>query len=146
MVRNWFGGRGGEERELEQRFGAYFPRAFAYTYSNLGNEAVACDLVAEAFGAVFTKHRHATDDQFRIELFQALRSLCHGRKRAIPLDIGISAAERDVVTLVFDAGLSSDEAREVLADEAVAVRLMVALEKMRATSSQAIVPLFFRLS
>jgi len=38
-----------------KRFGAYFPRLFAYAQSNVGDEAAAREVVIEAFSAVFAQ-------------------------------------------------------------------------------------------
>ncbi len=131
--------------KFEKRFCAYFPRAFAYAYSNLGEEPAARDVVSAAFPQVFAEHPGVDEESLRIELFTALRNLCKERKRKVPLDIGLSASEREVITLTFDAGLTSSEVDQVLGTDTAAPRLTSALRRMREVSSPSIIPAFYRL-
>ena len=140
------GRRGDQSSEFERKFAMYFPRAFAYAYSNLGDETASREVVGEAFGSIFVERPGLADVEFRVELFTYLSALCREHKRAVPLDIGIAPIERDVVTLAFDAGLTSGEVNLVLGGDTAAVRLTRALKKMRATSAPSVVPSFFRLS
>jgi DNA-directed RNA polymerase specialized sigma24 family protein len=134
-----------DEKDDERRFNAYFPRAFAYVYSNLGAEALALEVVDAGFSRALTSHGHEGEEAFRLALFVALRELCQERKRKMPLDIGLGKAERDVVTLTFDAGLQTWEVNTILGTQTAALHLSNALRKMRELSSPSIIPSFFRL-
>lgn len=131
---------------LEWRFNAYFPRAFAYVYSNLGDESSAREVVGAGFSAVLSEHPSGDEEAFRISLFGTLRGLCREHKRKMPLDIGLGMAERDVITLTFDAGLTSWEVDLILGVNDTAVELSSALERMRDTSSPSIIPSFYRIT
>jgi hypothetical protein len=138
------GSRDSAFKTFEKQFGAYFPRAFAYAFANLGDEAAARDVVGGAFSGVFADGTSGSDEDFRIALFVALREECRVRKRAVPLDVGIASSERDVLTLAFDGGLSMDEVNRVLASDRAVDTLTSALRKMRALSRPGI-PAFFRV-
>jgi len=129
----------------EVRFTAYFPRAFAYAYSNIGEEAATRELVGAAFSMVLTEYASSDDQAFRIGLFSSLRDSCRERKRKMPLDIGLAVAERDVITLTFDGGLTSEEVDAVLGTGTAALKLSRALQRMSETSSPSIIPSFYRL-
>jgi len=137
--------RGGDGAKFEDRFGAYFPRAFAYAYSNLGDEPGACEVVSAALSQVFSERPGVDEECFRIELFTALRDICQARQRKIPLDIGLSASQREVITLTFDGGLTSSEVDQVLGTDTAALLLTSALCRLRETSSPSIIPSFYRL-
>jgi len=137
---------GGHRTDAHQlRFNTYFPRAFAYAYSNLGDEAASREVVGAAFSTALTGHASAEDQAFRIGLFTALRDNCRERKRKVPLDIGLAVAERDVITLTFDGGLTSAEVDAVLGTDTAALKLSSALRRMSETSSPSIIPSFYRL-
>jgi len=137
---------GGHRKDADQvRFNAYFPRAFAYAYSNLGDESTARELVSAAFCEALTDYASGEDKEFRIGLFTALRDSCRKRKRKVPVDIGLPVAERDVVTLTFDGGLTSAEVDAVLESDTAALKLSRALQRMSETSSPSIIPSFYRL-
>jgi len=141
--RRHFGGHHGAAEQV--RFNAYFPRAFAYAYSNLGDESTAREVVGAAFSTALTDYNAADDPAFRIGLFTALRESCRDRKRKVPLDIGLAAGERDVITLTFDGGLTSAEVDAVLGTDTAAMKLSRALQRMSQTSSPSIIPSFYRL-
>ena len=137
---------GGRRTDAHQvRFNSYFPRAFAYAYSNLGDEVTAREVVGAAFSTALTGHASAEDEAFRIGLFTALRDNCRERKRKVPLDIGLAVAERDVITLTFDGGLTSAEVDVVLGTDTAALNLSRALQRMSEMSSPSIIPSFYRL-
>jgi DNA-directed RNA polymerase specialized sigma24 family protein len=129
---------------LERRFGSYFPRAFAYAFSNVGDEAQVRGLVTEAFGRIFSASPQIPEEQFRIALFSALAELCRTQPRPLPVDFGLSQRERLAVTLTFDAGLSVAEAGRVAGSDKVGEDLQRALRKLQAGASPAAVPDFFQ--
>jgi len=129
---------------LERRFQSYFPRAFAYAVSNVGDEEQVRGLVTEAFGRIFSASPQMPEEQFRIALFSALSELCRTQPRPVPVDFGLSQRERSAVTLTFDAGLSVAEAGRVAGAENLAADLERALRKLQAGASPATVPNFFQ--
>jgi DNA-directed RNA polymerase specialized sigma24 family protein len=137
-------GRGRGANEDETRFNTYFPRAFAYVYTNLGDEAAAREVVGAGFSQALMMGGSADEETFRRVLFSTLRELCRERRRKMPLDIVLAAAERDVITLTFDAGLPTSEV-EVIVGEDAALNLSRGLQKMRELASPSIIPSFFRL-
>lgn len=139
------GGGDPEDNLMARRFGACFPRAFAYAYNSLGDEAAARETVSDAFSRVFVESSSFDDTTFRTTLFSVLRALCRDRRPAIPLDIGLAGPERDVITLIFDAGLTTDEVSRVLATDDGPERLTSALRKMRNSGTPAVIPSFFRV-
>ena len=139
------GGGDPADNLMAQRFGACFPRAFAYAYNNLGDESAARETVGDAFCRAFVEPAAFDDSTFRTTLFSLLRALCRERRPALPLDIGLAAPERDVVTLMFDAGLTTDEVSQVLAADDAPERLTSALRKMRNAGGPAVIPSFFRV-
>jgi len=130
----------------EKRFGAYFPRAFAYAFSNVGDPERARDIVKEVLGRIFAASPRMPDEQFRIALFSAVRELCRTLPRPVPIDFGLSERERDAVTLVFDARLSVAEAGRVTGADSVGSDLERALRKLHAGSLPPKVPNFFQAS
>lgn len=136
--------RATDAAEFERRFSAYFPRAFAYAYGNLGDEPGACEVVSAALYQVFSEFPAVDEERFRIELFTALHNGCEARERKMPLDMGLPASEREVITLTFDGGLTSSEVDRVLGTDTAALRLTSGLQRMGDTSSPSI-PAFYRL-
>ena len=139
-------GRNGDADDILRLFDAYFPRAFAYGYSNLGDEAATREVVASAFSETLAEAPLKDEKAFRLILFSSIRSHCRERKRKMPLDIGLAGPERDVITLAFDAGLTSEEVCHVLGSDDASDYLMSALDRMRQTASSSIIPSFFRLT
>jgi len=130
----------------EKRFGSYFPSAFAYAFSNVGDQERARDMVKEAFGRIFAASPQMPEEQFRIALFSALRELCRTLPRPVPIDFSLSERERDAVTLVIDAKLSIADAGRVTGADSVGSDLERALRKLHAGSSPPKVPNFFQAS
>ena len=131
-----------------KRFGAYFPRLFAYAQANVGDEAAAREVVIEAFAAVFARRPALDDDAFRIALFGIARDLCRAAPNARPVDSCLSTRERDVVSLLFDAQLTRGEVGSLIGapEESVTGDLLRALKKLREVMGPATVPSFLRAS
>ncbi len=126
------------------RFGAHFPRVFAYAYSLTGNEATAREAVAKAFSRAFAHAADLEDDEFVILLFATLRDICRSMPRA-ESDGKLSSRERELLALVFDARLSRDKIHRLMrtTEEAVSATLLRALRKLR-ESAPARAKEFFR--
>ena len=86
------------------RFGAYFPRLFAYAQASTGDDRRARDVVVEAFTRAFSQPEDLGDEEFRAVLFGLTRQLCHGGPHRRPGD-RLSAREREVISLMFDGQL-----------------------------------------
>jgi DNA-directed RNA polymerase specialized sigma24 family protein len=118
---------------LRARFGAYFPRVFAFLHSLLGDEEAARDLVIETFATAFADSKDVSENEFPVLLF----SVAHKRCRDLPArsagDDGLSAREKEVVSLIFDAQLTRQEVGQVLGmtQESVASALLQGLKKLR---------------
>ena len=98
-------------RETVRRlFSAYFPRLFAYCLTATGDERAARDLVVEAFGQVTSRASVLGEDDTAVLLFGAARGLCRARQAARRRKReGLTAEEREVLSLVFDAQLCREQ-------------------------------------
>ena len=127
--------RTGARRDLQkERFGAYFPRVFAYVCPGTRDEAAARQVVAAAFVETFALP-DLREEEFEVELFQAARRLASsGEFRARRHADGLNAREREVISLVFDAQLDRAQIGRVLAirEETVIAALMRGLRKIQA--------------
>ena len=116
-----------------ERFGAYFPRVFAFAHATLGDEAAARDVVIETFGCLFAEDVDLPQQQFELLLFATARQVCRERAVSKRPDDGLSAREREIVSLVFDAQLPQGQIAAVLGvkEETLAGALLRALKKLR---------------
>ena len=130
------------------RFGAYFPRLFAYVQHSTGEESVTLEVVAEAFAGVFSRVPELREDEFRLALFGAARDLCEDRRAPRAPEETLTPRERDVISLLFDGQLSREEVACLIdeSEEAVTGVLVRALRKLRAGLGQSTVPSFLRIS
>jgi len=145
FIRRETGSRSAQD-VIEKRFRLYFPRAFAYALSNLGDEEKARTVVMEAFAGIFAVSSQMPEEQFRIALFSAARDLYKTQARAVPLDFGLSERERDALTLIFDARLTPAEAERVAGRTGLMGDLERGLRRLGTASSPADVPSFYRAS
>jgi DNA-directed RNA polymerase specialized sigma24 family protein len=132
-----------EDERRRQRFGHYFPRLFAYVRPWVNSDARTRDIVVETFARAFAYPGEITDEEFAIVLFGLAREACQGRtQEARRSSAGLTAREREVVGLVFDAQMCRGEiARLLEIDEGdVTATLLQALKKLRsgAASVQAL--------
>ncbi len=129
------GGNGSRDIRRE-RFGAYFPRLFAYVCSVVGDEARARETVVESFTRAFAHRSGLSESEFPIVLFGHARDLCRTEppSRVPPVD-GLSVREREVIGLLFDAKLSRDQICSLLRirSDAVLSALIHGLRKLRTT-------------
>jgi DNA-directed RNA polymerase specialized sigma24 family protein len=143
-------GAGMAEQDEGQRarFGAYFPRVFAYVQHRVGDEATTRELVTESFVRVFSRPEDLREDEFRLALFGTARDLLDG-VRVPPVAEGLTDRERDLVSLMFDGLLSRAEVATLLdvREETVTAELVRALKKLQSSRrNAAAVPSFLRAS
>lgn len=131
-----------------ERFGAYFPRVFAYVQHTTGDEAVTREVVAETFARVLARPGEMPDSECRLALFRTARELCQERRALDGAEECLTSRERDILSLVFDGQLSREEVAAVLEMEEPAVtgEMVRALKKLRAGMGPASVPSFLRMS
>jgi len=137
------------QRTLRERLGAHFPRLFAYTYSYVGDAAIAREIVTDAFSRAFARWPDLPDNEFRLALFGVAHRLCRSAASAkAPLDDVLSHREREVISLLFDAQLSRREVGCLLKlkEETVISALMRGLKKLRASSASPAVAAYLHLS
>jgi DNA-directed RNA polymerase specialized sigma24 family protein len=136
-------------REVQsERFGAYFPRLFAYACASTGDDEAARDVAVAAFSQAFARH-DMREDEFELELFRTARDIClSGEYRVRRHNDGLTPRERDVISLLFDAQLNRNQISALLGlrQEAVASTLVHGLRKLRNTFANggagAVVPSF----
>ena len=125
------------QQTLQGRFGAHFPRLFAYVYSYVGDATAAREIVADAFIHAFACCPDFPDSTFRLVLFETARGRCRAAVPAkAPFDGLLSPREREVISLLFDAQLSRREVGRLLkiGEDAVTSALMRGLKKLRAAA------------
>lgn len=129
------------------RFGEYFPRVFAYLQHNTGDEKAAREIAGESFTQVFAG-RELREEEFRLALFGTARRLCGTRRAPNAAEEGLTARERDILALLFDAQLSRQEVASLMGMQEAAVtrELVRALKKLRSGSGSQVIPSFLRIS
>lgn len=139
-------GVGVEDEARQSRFGAYFPRVFAYVHHRTGDETTTRELVTEAFARVFSRADELREDEFRLALFGTARELCDTVR--VPPAEGLTERERDLLSLLFDGRLERGEVAGLLdiREETVTAELVRALKKLRAGLGKSPVPSFLRAS
>jgi DNA-directed RNA polymerase specialized sigma24 family protein len=130
------GPKSGARREVQsERFSRYFPRLFAYSCACTGDDESARDVVVTAFAEAFALP-DMREEEFELELFRLTRTVCQsGEFRVRRQNDGLSARERDVVSLLFDGQLNRVQISALLGikQEAVAATLVRGLRKLRST-------------
>jgi DNA-directed RNA polymerase specialized sigma24 family protein len=122
-----------------ERFSAYFPRLFAYVRSCVGGDVPAQDIVVAAFMRAFSRAGGAGEDDFRTVLFRTARHLCRPALRddGSARDDPLSPREREVISLVFDAGLTREQIARMFRIRATTVSsvLLTGLRKLKEQTS-----------
>src|SRR3990170_420571 len=93
-------GSGPGELTVRERFGAHFPRLFAYVRSWTGDDAAAGDITVEAFCRAFGR--------------PAASPPCRRARPPASRGDGLTRHDRDVLGLLFDARLTRDEVSALL--------------------------------
>lgn len=132
---------GASDAACRARFARYFPRLFAYVHSSVRDEMRARDMVADVFSDAYARHGRCSDEEFCIWLFAGARHALQSAGFASATD-GLSARERDVVSLLFDGQLTRREVAMLLSisEDTVASTLLKALRKLREGTTPQQVP------
>lgn len=124
----------GARRELQkERFGAYFPRVFAYALCTSGDEDAARDITIVTFSDVFAMP-DMREEEFEFVLFRTARQVVSSHApRVRRRGDGLSAREREVISFIFDAQLDRAQVARVLGirDETVVATLLRGLRKLK---------------
>ncbi len=135
---------------VNERYAAYFPRLYTYVRSCVGGEMPAQDIAVEAFARAFSRAGDSEEDRFRTVLFRAARHLCRPiLKDNTSGDSGsLNAQEREVVSLVFDAGLTRSQIARLfrIRETAVGALLMNGLRKLKEQTSPAAVSAYLKMA
>jgi len=133
-----------------ERFSAYFPRLFAYVRSCVGGDIPAQDIVVEAFSRAFSKAGGGGEEEFRAVLFRTARRLCRPalRRDESARDDPLSPREREVISLVFDAGLTREQIARMfrIRETTVSSILLTGLRKLKEQTSPAVAAAYLKLA
>lgn len=123
-----------------ERFNAHFPRVFAYVRTCVGGEIPTQDIVVKAFAQAFKDAGHADDDKFHAALFRAARGMARPALKNIPSDDTLGPREREMLALVFDAGLTRSQIVELFRfrESTVSALLVSGLRKLKEQTSPAV--------
>jgi len=134
----------------DERFGAYFPRLFAYVRSCVGGDVPAQDIVVEAFTRAFSKAGGASEEDFRAVLFRTARRLCRPalRRDESATDDPLSSREREIISLIFDAGLTREQIARMfrIRQTTVSSVLLTGLRKLKEQTSPAAAAAYLKLA
>jgi len=135
---------------FDERYNAYFPRLFAYVHSCVGGEIPAEDIVIQAFSHAFRHPSSADEDRFRTILFRTARRLCRpALKQATgDGDDPLNPREREILSLVFDAGLTREQIAQLfrIRQSTVSTLLMTGLRKLKEQTSPAAAAAYLKLA
>lgn len=133
-----------------ERFSAYFPRLFAYVRSCVGGDVPTQDIVVESFSRAFSKAGNGSESQFRTILFRSARRLCHPtlKDNSSGDDDSLSLREREVISLVFDAGLTREQVAQLfhIRETSVSSALLAGLRKLKEQTSPAAAAAYLKLA
>ena len=128
---------------VSERYETYFPRVFAYVYACVGRDKPAQEIVVQAFHRAFQRAGSSDEDRFRTVLFRSARRMCRPViKNRRPNDgDSLDPREHEVMSLVFDAGLTRDQIAHVfhISETSVSSLLMTGLRKLKEQTSPAAV-------
>jgi DNA-directed RNA polymerase specialized sigma24 family protein len=124
------------DKQQARRFAACFPRLYAFVLAMTEDEVRSRETATNAFAETIALR--ASEQEFLIELFRQARKLSAPHVRtyanAAPR---LTLPEREAISLVFDAQLSSEQIALVLGISrgGVADALLEGLRKLQATAS-----------
>ena len=134
----------------KERYNAYFPRLFAYVRSCVGGDMPAQEIMVQAFYQAFRRAGGRDEDRFRTVLFRSARRLCRPALQDHRSEDGdpLNASEREVISLVFDAGLTREQIARLfrIRPTTVSSLLMAALRKLKEQTSAAAAPAYLKLA
>ena len=121
------------------RFGAYFPRVFAFAHSLTADEIAAKEAAIEAFSRALGGRTGASEEEFAVQLFTEVRDRCRRIRPAENSSDELNSRERELLALVFDARLNGEAIRKLMqtTKQAISATLLAALRKVRAGVSPA---------
>jgi DNA-directed RNA polymerase specialized sigma24 family protein len=132
------------------RFNEYFPRVFAYVRSCVGGDVPAQEIALKAFTRAYIRAADCDEAEFRTVLFRSARRICRPLIKENPEadEDSLNPREREVLSLVFDAGLSRAEIAKLFGIRAqtVADLLMSGLRKLKKQTSPAIAAAYLQLA
>ena len=135
---------------VSERYNEYFPRLFAYVRCCVGGEMPAQDIVIQAFSRAFSHPDSADEDRFRTILFRTARRLCRPSltQTRTDADDTLTPREREVLSLVFDAGLTRDQIARLfrIREATVSALLMTGLRKLKEQTSPAAAAAYLKLA
>src|SRR3990172_11674964 len=135
---------------VDERYNAYSPRLFAYVRSCVGGEIPAEDIVIQAFSRAFGHPDGADEDRFRTVLFRTARQLCRPalKQPTVDRDDTLNTREREILSLVFDAGLTRQQIAQLfrIRESTVGTLLMTGLRKLKEQTSPAAAAAYLKLA
>ena len=117
-----------------ERFAKHFPSVFAYVHAWAPDDERCREIVVEAFARVFNRGTLLNDEDFPVALFSVARDLCEGwRINSRVSNGGLSAPEREVLALLFDAQLTRGQVGRLLKlrEDTVVSTLVRSLRKLK---------------
>ena len=133
----------------DERYKAYFPRLFTYVRSCVGGDMRAQDIAVEAFTRAFSRAGDSHEDRFRTVLFRTARRLCRPALKDGNASNGdaLNAREREVISLVFDAGLTRNQIASLfrIRETTVGALLMSGLRKLKDQTSPAVAAAYLQM-
>lgn len=133
-----------------ERFSAYFPRLFGYVRSCVAGDVPAQDIVVESFSRAFSKAGNGSESHFRTILFRTARRLCRPTLKddSSGDDDSLSLREREVISLVFDAGLTREQVARLfhIRETTVSSALLTGLRKLKEQTSPAAAAAYLKLA
>ena len=133
-----------------ERYESYFPRIFAYVYACVGRDKDAQEIVIKAFHRAFQRAGSSDEARFRTVLFRSARRMCRPVMKNRRPDDGdsLDPREHEVMSLVFDAGLTRDQIAHVfrISETSVNSLLMTGLRKLKEQTSLAAVAAYNHLA
>ena len=133
-----------------ERYETYFPRIFAYVYACVGRDKPAQEIVVQAFHRAFQRAGSSHEDRFRTVLFRSARRMCRPVIKSRRPNDGdsLDPREHEVMSLVFDAGLTRDQITHVfhISETSVNSMLMTGLRKLKEQTSPAAVAAYAHLA
>ena len=135
---------------VNERYNEYFPRLFSYVRCCVGGEMPAQDIVIQAFSRAFSHPDSADEDCFRTVLFRTARRLSRPSLRQTRADANdtLNTREREVLSLVFDVGLTRDQIARLfrIREATVSSLLMTGLRKLKEQTSPAAAAAYLKLA
>ena len=135
---------------VTERYNAYFPRLFAYVHSCVGGDMPTEDIIVQAFSRAFQRAGNAGEDRFRTVLFRTARRLCRPALKHFgpDHDDSLNPREREVISLVFDAGLTRNQIAHLfrIREATIGSLLMTGLSKLKKQTSPAAATAYLKLA